>query len=463
MMASRRNPAAGLLAGLALAALAAAPALAQSQDAGRPLGKGESLVIDGRTFSVTRGPASKDPANPTAQRGARPLGAGAVIFRSGDALYIRDGAPPPATAKTAGAPPRADGPHKANIECGRGYAMRDQGTAYVPPNPNDDCQHISALREMERQPPFAKRGAAAGRQRPPQGLRDTGMATIVPDDIEHMDQNPRIHTEYQAPKDADAAQQKVYDIVKNRHMLEMVAKIFSPWNLGDIDLNLRTVSCGVSNAWYQRVGNTPTVSICYEYLQEIWQSMPEEMKEVEAETNTMKDVVCGQLFFAVAHELGHAMFDIFDVPVFGRQEDAADEFATYIMLQFGGDQALGLIDGAAYGYHAYIKDLKDKPQVTLPLAAFSSDHGAPEERYFNLICIAYGYDDRLFRGEMDKIPPGRARSCKFEYEELKYAMQTVFWPHLDHDKVARVLAMQWFVDPKTIMGTTTSTSTTKAN
>jgi len=440
---------------ITLAAVAAAPALAQPQDAARTIGKGQSIVIDGRTFSVKPGTANA--ANPTELRDARPLGAaGAVIFRNGDRLYIRDRAAPPGTAATAGAPPPADGPHKASIECARDYAMRGQNGTYSPPNPNDECQHTAALREVERAKPFEQSGAAAARGRP-HGLRDTDLQPFVPEDIEHMTANPRIHPEYETPK--EPAQQKVYDIVKQRHMLELVAKIFSPWNLGDIDLNIRTVSCGVSNAWYQRVGKTPTVSICYEYLQEIWQSMPEEMKEVESSTNTMKDVVCGQLFFAVAHELGHAMFDIFDVPVFGRQEDAADEFATYIMLQFGGEQALGLIDGAAYGYHAYIKDLKDKPQVTLPLAAFSSDHGAPEERYFNLICIAYGYDNRLFSGEMDKIPPGRARSCKFEYEELKFAMQTVFWPHLDHDKVARVLAMNWFVDPNTFM----NTSTTKAN
>jgi hypothetical protein len=159
----------------------------------------------------------------------------------------------------------------------------------------------------------------------------------------------------------------------------------------------------------------------------------------------MKEAVCGQLFFAVAHELGHAMFDIFDVPVFGRQEDAADQFATYIMLQFGGDQALRLIDGAAYGYHPYIQDLSNKSQVTLQFAAFSSDHGSPEERYFNLICTAYGFDERLFSLEMNKIPAGRRQKCKFEYDEIKYAMHNVFWSHLDHDKVKRVMAMNWFI------------------
>ena len=425
MTAPRRNPAAGIAAGAALAALAATPALAQSQDAGRTLANGESIVIDGRTFSITPGTSKNDLASPSGQPGARRLGAGVVIFRSGDGLYMVDRAPSPSTATTAdtpaSGPPRADGPRNSAVDCGRVSAVRDQ-VAYAPPNPNGDCQDISGQRDMERQRPNA-----------------LGGADSAPDDIEHVEGNPRIHVEYQTPK--DPAQQKVFDVVKQHHVLETVRKIFSPWNLGDIDLNIRTTSCGVSNAWYQRVGKVPTVSICYEYLQEIWDSMPEETKAVLGES--MKDAICGQLFFAVAHELGHAMFDIFDVPVFGRQEDAADAFATYIILQFGGEQALQLINGAAYGYHAYIKDLGTKPQVTLPLVAFASDHGAPEERYFNLICIAYGYDERLFISEMDKIPPSRAKKCKFEYEDITYAMTALIEQHVDKTRAKQVLETVW--------------------
>jgi hypothetical protein len=160
----------------------------------------------------------------------------------------------------------------------------------------------------------------------------------------------------------------------------------------------------------------------------------------------MADTICGQLFFAIAHELGHAMFDIFDVPIFGRQEDAADQFATFIMLQYGGDRAYRSIAGAAYGYHEYIKDFKNKPRVTLPLAAFSSDHGAPEERYFNLLCMAYGYDGKVFAAVMDKIPESRAKKCKFEYHELRFAFGEAFGPHLDYQLVKKVLAENWFID-----------------
>jgi Putative metallopeptidase len=427
MKASRRNPAAAIAVGIALAALVASPALAQSPNADRTLANGESIVIDSSTFSVRPG-SPKDLENPKGQPPARRLGAnGVVIYRNADGLFMVDRAPPVAAGPetAAGGPPSADGPRTAAGDCGPPSAVRDQGASSPAPTPNQECLRVSGQRDMERKRPNAVASSGA------------------PDDIEHLGENPRIHVEYQTPK--DPAQQKVYDTVKQHRILEMVRKIFSPWNLGDIDLNIRTVSCGVSNAWYQRVGNVPTVSICYEYLQEIWDSMPEETKAVVGET--MQETICGQLFFAVAHELGHAMFDIYDVPVFGRQEDAADQFATYIMLQFGGEQALRLIDGAAYGYHAYIQDLSTKPQVTLPLAAFSSDHGSPEERYFNLICTAYGYDARLFSIEVHKLPQSRAQKCKFEYEEIKYAMHTVFWSHLDQDKVKRVLAMNWFIIP----------------
>ena len=42
------------------------------------------------------------------------------------------------------------------------------------------------------------------------------------------------------------------------------------------------------------------------------------------------------------------MFDIFQVPLLGREEDVADQFAGYVMLQFGKDPARRLIGGAVY-------------------------------------------------------------------------------------------------------------------
>ena len=66
----------------------------------------------------------------------------------------------------------------------------------------------------------------------------------------------------------------------------------------------------------------------------------------------------GSFFGLLLHEVGHATFDILKVPIFGHEEDAADNFATYIMLQFGEGQAHRLIAGAAWAWRAYLGDYK---------------------------------------------------------------------------------------------------------
>ena len=44
------------------------------------------------------------------------------------------------------------------------------------------------------------------------------------------------------------------------------------------------------------------------------------------------------------------MFDLLKVPIFGREEDAADTFSAYIMLHFPKEDAHRLILGSAYQY-----------------------------------------------------------------------------------------------------------------
>ncbi len=249
-----------------------------------------------------------------------------------------------------------------------------------------------------------------------------------------------IRIEYVPPK--NPAHQVAYKMVQERGALEMMRKVFNALRLPEPVL-VRTIGCdGVSNAWYERVNKQPTLSICYEYLVEIWNTMP---KETNAAGVTASDAVIGQLFFALAHEFGHAVFDIYDIPVFGREEDAADQFATYIMLQFGDDRAHRLIFGAAFSYREFVKHYKEKPNVNVPLLAFSSDHGSPEQRFYNLLCLAYGYDNKLFADVLknEYLPQSRARNCRYEYGMLRYAFRQLVVPHVDMDLAKHVMATKW--------------------
>ena len=149
------------------------------------------------------------------------------------------------------------------------------------------------------------------------------------------------------------------------------------------------------------------VSVCYEYLEEIMKTLPSENAPMGI---TRSDAMIGQFFYVFAHEFGHAAFDIFAMPIFGNEEDAADQFATYVMLQFGKDDARRLITGAAFAYERYVQN----PEVSAPLAAFSDVHAPPAQRYFNMLCLAYGANEALFADVVERgyLPKTRAKKLQ---------------------------------------------------
>ena len=256
---------------------------------------------------------------------------------------------------------------------------------------------------------------------------------VIPAPVAVADtQSKRIGIEYEPPK--NPAHQPLYEMLKEHRVLEKMQEIFSPFQL-PIELTFKTAGCdGVSNAWYSR----PTVTICYEYLAEIQRDMPKETTPVGV---TPVDAVLGQFFYAIAHEVGHAMFDLLSVPVFGYQEDAADQFAGYIILHFGKADARRLILGAAHSYRKYVQN----PTVTAPLTAFSDEHGPPAQRFYNLLCLAYGADPVLFADvvEMKYLPKERARLCRGQYGELNYAFHQLILPHLDRQLARQVMDKSW--------------------
>jgi Putative metallopeptidase len=261
------------------------------------------------------------------------------------------------------------------------------------------------------------------------GLALVGLAAPAAADAPRAN---RILIEYVPPKNPD--HQKIYEALKGHEVLEKLQQIFSPFKL-PIDVTLKTVGCdGVDNAWYQR----PTMTICYEYLDNIEKTAP---KETTAAGITPQDAVIGQLFYVVGHEMGHAMFDLLNVPLFGRPEDAADQFAAYLMLKLGKDQARRLIGGAAYTYKDYVEVKK----VAVPQTAFADVHGAPMQRLYNMLCMAYGADPKDFGDLVEKgyLPQQRARSCHNEFGEVNFAFQQLIVPQLDKDLTKKVLDQEW--------------------
>jgi hypothetical protein len=117
------------------------------------------------------------------------------------------------------------------------------------------------------------------------------------------------------------------------------------------------------------------------------------------------------------------------------QEDAADQFTGYIILQFGKADARRLILGAAHSYKKYVQN----PTLTAPLTAFSDEHGPPAQRFYNLLCLAYGADRVLFANfvEQNYLPKERAKVCHLDKHLAKQVMDTSWLPADDKPSGAK--------------------------
>ena len=64
------------------------------------------------------------------------------------------------------------------------------------------------------------------------------------------------------------------------------------------------------------------------------------------------------MLFAAGHELGHGVIREFELPVLGREEDAADSFAIFAALQIGTEFSHRVLMEAVKGW--FLGDKRDK-------------------------------------------------------------------------------------------------------
>jgi hypothetical protein len=244
----------------------------------------------------------------------------------------------------------------------------------------------------------------------------------------------QIRSQYAPPK--DEKHQAIQKTVRERRVLERLRELLSPLRLPRI-LTLKIESCdGIANAFYEN----DTVTICYEYLDFILQNAP---KTTTAAGLTPAEALIGPTIDVFLHEVGHAVFDMLEIPVFGREEDAADMFSAYILLRFAPADAQRLIRGVAL---LGAKEAMDSQRQAPEIKAFADAHGLPAQRFFNVLCIAYGFDEKAYADAVTRggLPSDRAEGCADEYTMLHRAFRKLINPYVDARRLRKVRAKAHF-------------------
>lgn len=111
------------------------------------------------------------------------------------------------------------------------------------------------------------------------------------------------------------------------------------------------------------------------------------------------------------HELGHAVVDLMEVPIFGQEEDAADVMAVLLIdWLFEEETAQNIAYDSAFGY---INNSEQTEET-----AWWGLHGPDEQRFFNHVCLFYGGnpENRAEFAEDLGLPEERALTCPEEYD-----------------------------------------------
>jgi putative metallopeptidase DUF4344 len=230
---------------------------------------------------------------------------------------------------------------------------------------------------------------------------------------------------YEPPTDSE--HDAVYEDLKAKQILEKLSDALAAIRLKR-PLLMRFAGCdGTSNAWYD--DEEGSITFCYEYVADLERSARE-----AAFHGIQPDVARdGAVAFVLLHEISHALFHRLNVPILGREEDAADQLAAFMLLRAGEGIARRILTGAAWMY------LHDAAGRMPDESDFSDVHGLDAQRFYNVLCMAHGSNPAAFQAMVDKgyLPKDRAESCAEEYRQVAYATRKLIDRSLDPQMWAR--------------------------
>jgi Putative metallopeptidase len=184
------------------------------------------------------------------------------------------------------------------------------------------------------------------------------------------------------------------------------------------DIYLSVNDCGQANAFFDP--DTKEIIMCTELVKYLEQAFAKEFKDKAEAAEAVDD----STMFVFFHELGHALIDLYDLPVTGKEEDAVDQLSTLIVGDGSPEGAASVYNGAMFFAITDEGDLDE--------SAFWDEHSMGRQRFYNIICQLYGQDPKAHKDLVNEevLPKARAQRCPSEYQRIEKAWGTLLSPHI---------------------------------
>lgn len=149
-----------------------------------------------------------------------------------------------------------------------------------------------------------------------------------------------------------------------------------------------------------------------EFLTEIDQRFVQ--SKLATNTEQRNHAVQDVFLHTLLHEVAHAIIAQFEIPTLGKEEDAADNLANVLLLEYIEDGDLIALNAAD------MFALEDQDIETLEQSDFWGEHSLDIQRYYTTVCHVYGAlpDDNEALIESGELSEERADRCIDEYAQI---------------------------------------------
>lgn len=218
---------------------------------------------------------------------------------------------------------------------------------------------------------------------------------------------------------------EIQAIFRGTKLLEETANALNEELALPVDVTVALRECGMADASYEREAHR--ISLCYELVSAFADVFLRDARRPE-DAERAGAAVGGATVFVLFHEAGHALIDLYQLPVEGREEDAADQLSTLVLLSAGKEGEGAALDGAA----TLLTEEEDPAaKALLDKLPFWSGHALTARRFSNVICWVYGKNPAGFQDQVDAttLPPERALGCPAEYEGIVKEWEVLLAPY----------------------------------
>lgn len=148
------------------------------------------------------------------------------------------------------------------------------------------------------------------------------------------------------------------------------------------------------------------------------------------------EFVLGNSLFALLHEMAHGLIADLGLPVLGREEDAADAFATVAILDMKTEFTHRVLVNAAKSWMIIDRRSRESGEPVV----FYDAHGLDLQRAYNIICLMVGSDPDQFDDLANEVnlPEDRRGTCQGDYSNASWSWNKALATHLRSPEEERV-------------------------